>query len=50
MVDAFAEAVAEEGWEPADARQAPVESGAQLTRYDHDDPTAALPVVGKDDA
>jgi HD-GYP domain-containing protein (c-di-GMP phosphodiesterase class II) len=48
MVHAFREAVAKDGWTPAEAPSAPPEPGAQITRYDHDDPTTALPVV-KDD-
>jgi HD-GYP domain-containing protein (c-di-GMP phosphodiesterase class II) len=48
MVDAFVAAVANYGWQPS---QAPTEApapGAAVTRYDHDDPTSALPVIGED--
>ena len=49
MVEAFAAAVAEHGWTSA-AAPAPMVSGAQVTRYDHDDPTSSQvpgPLPGK---
>jgi hypothetical protein len=46
MVAALLQAVAESGWEPADTpAPRPEDEGAQVARYDHDDPTATLPVV-----
>jgi len=49
MVDAFTAAVAEHGWVPADAPRTPLEPGAEITSYDHDDPMTALPVVRRNE-
>jgi putative nucleotidyltransferase with HDIG domain len=47
MVDAFVDAVAQHGWRPSDvAPEAPVPEAA-VTRYDHDDPTRSVPVIGE---
>ncbi len=40
MVAAFAAAVAEHGWTAPEVPE-PLVSGAQVTRYDHDDPTSS---------
>jgi putative nucleotidyltransferase with HDIG domain len=45
MVDAFAAAVGEVGWAPAEPPVPAAEPGVHVTTYDHDDPTAALPVL-----
>ncbi|MGH3342680.1 MAG: HD-GYP domain-containing protein [Carbonactinosporaceae bacterium] len=44
MVAALRRAVAEHGWQRSEALPRP-SNGAPVTRYDHDDPTAAVPVV-----
>jgi hypothetical protein len=49
MVEAFVRQVADEGWEPAEPLAAPLEPGAEITRYDHDDPTFVLPVAREKD-
>jgi hypothetical protein len=46
MVKALLASVHEHGWEPADTPAPRLgDEGAQVARYDHDDPTASLPVV-----
>jgi putative nucleotidyltransferase with HDIG domain len=46
MVEAFAAAVAEHGWTAAEVPAPLVTPGLPITRYDHDDPTAASAVPG----
>jgi hypothetical protein len=49
MVRALLQAVAEHGWEPADVpAPRPSDTGAEVARYDHDDPEITLPVVQPD--
>jgi HD-GYP domain-containing protein (c-di-GMP phosphodiesterase class II) len=49
MVRALLRAVAEHGWEPAETpAPQPTDEGAEVARFDHDDPTATLPVVPSD--
>jgi putative nucleotidyltransferase with HDIG domain len=45
MVDAFVSGVEKEGWTAPEAPAGPPEPGVAVTRYDHDDPTRALPVT-----
>jgi hypothetical protein len=45
MVAAFVSAVEEQGWQPAEPPSVPIEPGVAVTRYDHDDPSQALPVI-----
>jgi hypothetical protein len=44
VVEALLQAVDADGWEPVH-RPAPTEKGAEVARYDHDDPTTVLPVA-----
>jgi putative nucleotidyltransferase with HDIG domain len=45
MVDAFVRAVDEHGWTASPEPAVPPGPGVTVTRYDHDDPTRAVPVI-----
>ncbi|KWW99378.1 HD-GYP domain-containing protein [Carbonactinospora thermoautotrophica] len=44
MVEALIRAIEQQGWQPAKPPTVPP-PGAEVSRYDHDDPTASLPVA-----
>lgn len=47
MVQALVEAVERDGWTPVDTVVPPKDSGVQVARQDHDDPSAPLRIAGE---